>query len=89
MSVKDTNKLKINVEQYERIVGTFFNDGVINKGRVAVLYCLAKLMSETYPHDKSIIWMTFQNAIRGKGYPSFETRGRSQAESPFTRQTEV
>lgn len=69
----------MNVEVYDRVVTTFFNDGVVNKGRIIVLYCLAKVMGERFPNDIRHIWCVYQKAIRDRGYPTFEERGCIQA----------
>ncbi len=69
----------MNVEVYERVVDTFFDDGVVNKGRIIVLYCLAKVMGERFPNDVRLIWDLYQRAIRDRGYPTFEDKGRIQA----------
>ena len=68
----------MNVEEYERVVSTFFNDGIVNKGRVIVLSCLAKITGERFPNEVPRIWAIYQQAIRDKGYPSYQRRGREQ-----------
>lgn len=66
----------MDVTCYVHIVETFFEDGIVNKGRVIVLFCLAKIVSKKYPQQKEIIWNTFAKAIEGKGYELFLEKGR-------------
>lgn len=73
----------MNVDVYERVVSTFFNDGIVNKGRVIVLYCLAKITGERFPKEVPRIWAIYHQAIDNKGYPSYERRGRIQAEKQY------
>lgn len=66
----------MDVNEYERVLCTFFNDGIVNKGRIIVLFCLAKIMGERFPGEVPRIWDIYQKTIQDKGFPSYEQRGR-------------
>ena len=70
----------MDVHEYERIVNAMFSDGVFNKGRVLVLFSLAKIISEWLPSEVDRIWEVYLNTIKDKGFSSHEERGRVQME---------
>ena len=71
----------MDVNEYERIVNAMFSDGVFNKGRVLVLFSLAKIISEWLPSEADRIWEVYLDTIKDKGFSSDEEKGRVQMES--------
>jgi glutamine cyclotransferase len=47
---------KDRVQTYRRIASTMFNDGVINMGRVLVLFAFTSQMGQQYPTDAWKFW---------------------------------
>ena len=72
----------MDVQSYTHIASTFFNDGIINKGRVIVLFCLTKIVAQRYPQQRVYIWSIFENVIEGLGYDTYLQRARIEALQP-------
>jgi hypothetical protein len=53
------------VQTYRRIVSTMFNDGVINMGRVLVLFAFTSQMGQQYPTDAWKFWDIYHAVLKG------------------------
>ena len=59
------------VQTYKRIVSTMCNDGVINMGRVLVLFAFTSQMGQQYPMDALKFWDIYHTVLTGTEYEYF------------------
>jgi hypothetical protein len=59
------------VQTYKRIASTMFNDGVINMGRVLVLFVFTSQMGQQYPTDAWKFWDIYHAVLKGTEYEYF------------------
>ena len=59
------------VQTYGRIVSTMFDDGVINMGRVLVLFAFTSQMGQQYPTDAWKFWDICHAVLKGTEYEYF------------------
>jgi hypothetical protein len=59
------------VQTYRRIVSTMFNDGIINMGRVLVLFAFTSQMRQQYPTDAWKVWSICHAVLKGTEYEYF------------------
>ena len=81
------------VQTYRRIASTMFNDGVINMGRVLVLFAFTSQMGQQYPTDAWKFWDIYHAVLKGTEYEYFnrsstnQNRGKgTNQKSPFHKQ---
>ena len=53
------------VQTYRRIASTMFDDGVINMGRVLVLFAFTSQMGQQYPTDSWKFWDIYHAVLKG------------------------
>ena len=59
------------VQTYGRIVSTMFDDGVINMGRVLVLFAFTSQMGQQYLTDAWKFWDICHAVLKGTEYEYF------------------
>ena len=59
------------VQTYRRIASTMSNDGIINMGRVLVLFAFTSQMGEQYPMDAWRLWNIYHTVLKGTEYEYF------------------
>jgi hypothetical protein len=57
------------VQTYRRIASTMFNDGVINIGRVLVLFAFTSQMGQQYPSDAWKFWDIYHAILKSIAHP--------------------
>jgi hypothetical protein len=67
-------------QTYRRIASTMFNDGVINMGRVLVLYAFMSQMRQQYPTDAWKFWDIYHTVLKGREYEYFHRSLINQSE---------
>jgi hypothetical protein len=72
------------VQTYRRIVSTMFNDGVINMGRVLVLFASTSQMGQQYPTDARKFWDIYHAVLKGSEYEYFNRSLIHQSESSIS-----
>jgi len=59
------------VQTYKRIVSTMFNDGVINMGRIRVLFAFSSQMGQQYTTDAWKFWDIYHAVHKEQEYEYF------------------
>ena len=59
------------VQTYRRVASTMFNDGVINMGRVLVLFAFTNQMGQQYPTDAWTFCDIYNTVLKGTEYEYF------------------
>jgi hypothetical protein len=59
------------VQTYRRIASAMFNDGVINMGRVLVLFAFTNQMGQQYPMDAWRLWDIYHTVLKRTEYEYF------------------
>ena len=59
------------VQTYRRNASTMFNDGVINVGRVLVLFAFTSQRGQQYPTDAWKFWDIYHTVLKGTKYEYF------------------
>jgi len=53
------------VTVYHRIVSTMFEDGIVNAGRLYVLYVFTQIYCAQYPDRACDIWTAYNRVVEG------------------------
>jgi hypothetical protein len=53
------------VPLYHRIVPTMFEDGIVNAGRLHVLYVFTQTYCAQYPDRACVIWTAYNRVVEG------------------------
>ena len=70
----------IRVQTHRRIAFSMFNDGVINMGRVLVLFAFTSQMIQQYPTDPWKFWYIYHTVLKGTEYEYFNRSLINQSE---------
>jgi len=68
------------VQTYRRIASTMFNDGVINMGRVLVLFAFTNQMGQQYSTNAWKFWNIYHAVLKGTEYEYFNRELIHQSE---------
>ena len=56
------------VRIYQRVVDSLFSDGIINMGRVLVLFAFTKQLCRQCPEETPFIWSIYHRALKDTPY---------------------